>query len=59
MNKLDRDVLRFIVLIALAMLLAGCADDPCDEEVFVTNSDGTTSVECVYYNDNLKTNRYE
>ena len=52
MTKLDRDVLRFIVVIALAMLLAGCADDPCDEEVFITNSDGSTSVECVYYNNN-------
>jgi hypothetical protein len=52
MTKLDKYVLSFIVVAALAMLLAGCADDPCDEEVFITNSDGTTSVECVYYNNN-------
>ena len=52
MTKLDRDVLRFIVVIALAMLLAGCAEALCDEEVFITNSDGSTSVECVYYNNN-------
>ena len=52
MNNLDKLVLRIIVITAIAMLLIGCADAPCDEEVFITNSDGTTSVECVIYNNN-------
>ena len=50
MTKLDRDVLRFIVVIALAMLLAGCADPVCDVVVYGTNQDGTTYEECLTYN---------
>tara|TARA_R110001632_G_C11259984_1_gene409776 strand:- start:279 stop:443 length:165 start_codon:yes stop_codon:yes gene_type:complete len=53
MTKLDRDVLRFIVVIALAMLLAGC--DPvllCDEIRYGTNDDGSTYEECIYYYNN-------
>ena len=53
MTKLDRDVLRFIVVIALAMLLAGC--DPvllCDEIRYGNYDDGTPYEECWTYNNN-------
>ena len=49
MTKLDRDVLRFIVVIALAMLFASC-DPVCDATVDGTNDDGSTYVECLTYN---------
>lgn len=52
MSKLDRYFLRLIVIVAMLMLLVSCEASLCDEEIFITNSDGTTSVECVYYNNN-------
>ena len=51
MNRLDKDFLRVIIITMLGMLLISCTPE-CDETVFVTNDDGTTSVECVIYNNN-------
>ena len=49
MNKLDKDFLRLLVITALGLLLISCTNE-CDETVYVTNENGTTSIECVIYN---------
>ena len=40
---------RLILFIAISISIMSCSDD-CDETVYVENSDGTTSIECVIYN---------
>jgi len=40
---------RLILIIAISINITGCYDD-CDETVYVENPDGTTSIECVIYN---------
>ena len=40
---------RLIFIIAISINIMGCYNN-CDETVYVENSDGTTSIECVIYN---------
>ena len=48
--KIFKDkIFRLLLLMALAITIMSCEDD-CNETVYVTNSDGTTSIECVIYN---------
>ena len=42
-------IFKLLLLMALAITVMSCEDD-CNETVYVTNSDGTTSIECVIYN---------
>ena len=43
------NIFNFLLLMAVTISIMGCYDN-CDETVYVENSDGTTSIECVIYN---------
>lgn len=49
MKPFKSKMFQLLLLMALAITVMSCEDD-CDQTVYVTNSDGTTSIECIINN---------
>ena len=43
-------IIKLLIGLALGICVLVACEDNCDETVYVTNSDGSSSIECVVYN---------